>query len=205
MPSYEGHAPMAVEMNPTRIFGNWKSGYALDIHTISSTYLGINEFGHDVFDNKRSYLGELLYRLKYQEDRSAASGIVEAAVAFLQRYRNKFDVMVPVPASGRRRLQPVLMLANGIGKALDLPVANCVSANRPATQLKGVMDPERRNELLEDLYRVERAQTQGKSVLLFDDLYRSGATMNAVTELLVAEGRAEAVRVLTITKTRSRQ
>lgn len=196
---------MAAEMNPTRIFGNWKKGHALDIHTILSKHLGINEFGHDEFDNKRSHLGELLYRLKYQQDRSAASGIVEAAVAFLQRYRNKFDVMVPVPPSGSRRLQPVLILANGIGKALDLPVANCVSAKRPATQLKHVGDPEMRMKLLEDLYRVERAQTQGKSVLLFDDLYRSGATMNAVTELLVTEGRAEAVRVFTITKTRSRQ
>lgn len=74
---------MAAEMNPTRIFGNWKSGYALDMHTISSTYLGMNDFGHDVFDNKRSYLGELLYRLKYREDPSAAPGIIEAAVAFL--------------------------------------------------------------------------------------------------------------------------
>lgn len=196
---------MAAEMNPTRIFGNWKKGHAPDIHTISSKHLGINEFGHHEFDNKRSHLGELLYRLKYQQDRSAASGIVEAAVAFLQRYRNKFDVMVPVPPSGSRRLQPVLILANGIGKALDLPVANCVSAKRPVTQLKHVEDPEMRMKLLEDLYRVERAQTQGKRVLLFDDLYRSGATMEAVTRLLVTEGRAEAVRVLTITKTRSLQ
>ncbi len=196
---------MAAEMNPTRIFGNWKSGHALDIHTISSIYLGINEFGHDVFDTERSELGELLYRLKYRQDRSAVSGIVDSAVAFLQRSRNKYDVMVPVPPSGSRDVQPVLILANGIGKALDLPVADCVTVRRPATPLKGVMDPERRKELLEGLYTVKRAQTQGKSVLLFDDLYRSGATMTAVTQLLVTEGRAEAVRVLTITKTRSNQ
>ena len=35
---------MVAEINPKRIVGNWKSGYALDIHTISSTYLGINQF-----------------------------------------------------------------------------------------------------------------------------------------------------------------
>ena len=100
-----------------------------------------------------------------------ASGIVEAAVAILQRSRNKFDVLVPVPPSGSRPVQPVLILAHGIGKALDLPVADCVSATRPATQLKGVMDPDKRRELLEGLYTVERVQTRGKSVLLFDDLY----------------------------------
>lgn len=194
---------MATAMRPKRIVGNWISGYALDVHTISSIHLGINESGHDVFDTKRSELGELLYRMKYQGDLSAAPGIVEAAVAVLRRARRKFDLLVPVPPSGRRRVQPVLILANGIGKALDLPVSDCVSATRPTTQLKGVMDPEKRKELLEGLYTVERGRTQGKSVLLFDDLYRSGATMNAITELLMTEGRAEAVRVLAITRTRS--
>ena len=95
---------MAVTMNPRRIVGNWISGYALDIHTICSTYMGTNEFGHDVFDNKRSELGELLYRMKYRGDRSAASAIVEAAASFLQRSRNKFDIIVPVPPSGSRRV-----------------------------------------------------------------------------------------------------
>ena len=51
---------MAAAMNPKRIVGNWISGYALDVHTISSTYMGTNEFGYDVFDTKRSELGELL-------------------------------------------------------------------------------------------------------------------------------------------------
>ena len=67
------------------------------------------------------------------------------------------------------------------------------------------MDPEKRRELLEGLYTVDALQTQDKSVLLFDDLYRSGATLNAITELLMTEGRAKAVRVLTITRTRSLQ
>ena len=196
---------MAVAMNPKRIVGKWKSGYSLDVHTISSTYLGVNDLGYEMFDNKRSELGELLYRMKYQGDRSAAAGIVEAAVTVLERSRNKFDLLVPVPPSGRRRVQPVLILAKEIGNALNVPVADCVSAARRTTQLKGVMDPEKRRELLEGLYTVERAHTRGKSVLLFDDLYRSGSTMNAITELLMTKGKAEVVRVLTITRTRSIQ
>ena len=196
---------MAVPMNPRRITGKWISGYALDIHTISSTYMGINEFGYDVFDNKRSELGELLYRMKYHGDRSAASQIVEAAVAFLKRYRNRFDVMVPVPPSGNRPVQPVPILATGIGRALDLPIAECVSTTRPATQIKGVVDPERRTELLDGLYTVERRHTRRRSVLLFDDLYRSGATTYAIGELLMTQGGAKAVRVLAVTRTRSRR
>ena len=196
---------MVVAISPSRIYGSWISGYALDIHTISSIYMGINEFGHDVFDNKRSALGELLYRMKYRGDRSAACEIIRTAVAFLRRSRARFDVIVPVPPSGHRDVQPVPILAIGIGRALDLPVAKCVSATRPTAQLKGVVDPERRRELLEGLYKVDSAQTRGKSVLLFDDLYRSGATMNTITELLMTAGSAAGVRALTVTRTRSRR
>jgi predicted amidophosphoribosyltransferase len=196
---------MAVAINPKRVVGNWISGYALDIHTVSSVHVGINEFGHDVFDTKRSELGELLYQLKYNGDLSAAEPIIEAAAAFVKPSRAKFDLIVPVPPSGVRRVQPVIILAKGMGEALNLPVIECVTVTRPATQLKGVMDREKRQELLEGLHAVDRACTKGKSILLFDDLYRSGATMNAVTDLLMREGKAAGVRVLTVTKTRSIQ
>ena len=196
---------MAVTINPKRIRGKWTLGYALDVHTVSSTHIGINEQGHDVFKTKRSWVGELLYQLKYHSDVSAADKIIEVAVAFLRHSRSRFDLVVPVPPSGRRRIQPVIILAQGIGEMLDLPVVECVTTTRPATQLKGVMDSHRRKELLDGLYDVDHTCTKGKSILLFDDLYRSGATMNAVTDLLVNQGKAAAVRVLTVTKTRNIQ
>ena len=192
-------------INPKKITGNWVSGYALDVHTLSSIHVGINEFGHDVFDTKRSELGELLYRLKYNGDRSAAAEIVTAAAAFVKPSLRKFDLIVPVPPSGERALQPVILLANGIGGARGLPVANCIGTTRSPTQLKGVMEVERRKELLDGLYSVDAAQTQGKNILLFDDLFRSGATMNAITDLLMQAGKAASVRALTITRTRSNQ
>jgi competence protein ComFC len=194
-----------VAINPRKISGKWTSGYALDLHTLSSTHLGVNEHGHDVFDTKRSEVGELLYRLKYRGDQEAAKEIVEAAASVLRPSRAKFDLIVPVPPSGVRPVQPVTILANGIGAALGLPVEDCIAATRPATPLKGVMGPERRNELLDGLYSVDPAVTAGKNILLFDDLFRSGSTMNAITELLLGAGKAASVRVLAVTRTRSNQ
>lgn len=40
-------------------------------------------------------------------------------------------------------------------------------------------------------------------MLLFDDLYRSGATMNEITALPYDQGKAAEVYALTITRTRS--
>lgn len=36
--------------NPRQIAGNWANGWALDIHTIKSIPLGLDEWGHEVWD-----------------------------------------------------------------------------------------------------------------------------------------------------------
>jgi hypothetical protein len=51
-----------IETHPKEIEGSWDRGYVLDAHTISSTMIGYNEFGHSEFDTVRSPLGELVYR-----------------------------------------------------------------------------------------------------------------------------------------------
>lgn len=58
---------------------------------------------------------------------------------------------------------------------------------------------------LEGAHAIDPLPVAGKSVLLFDDLYRSGATMNAIAALLLDTGKAAKVIALTLTKTRSRQ
>jgi competence protein ComFC len=195
---------MAV-INPQRIRGRWIKGIALDIHTISSTYIGVNEHGHDVFDTVRSELGELLVRLKYKGDQSAAAEIISTAVGYLGPYRHVFDRIIPVPPSVARTVQPVIILANGIGTALGVPVIDCITTTREATQLKGITDLELRLKLLDGLHQVDPIHTEAGKILLFDDLFRSGATMNAITDVLTRQGRAASVRAFTITRTRSNQ
>ena len=62
------------------------------------------------------------------------------------------------------------------------------------------MLPERRR-LLEGAFAVSRSEVEGEPILLLDDLYRSGATLNAVAEALTQAGAA-AVFALALTKTR---
>ncbi len=192
-----------VSINPKKIEGDWASGVALDVHTISSTYLGPNEFGHDQYETIRSEIGELLYRLKYSGDKAAAAGIVEAAAGYLDTRRSRFDLIVPVPPSKARVVQPVLLLAKRIAKELDVEMADCIETTRSPQELKSVSNPEERRALVKGLYTVNSKITAGRKVLLFDDLYRSGATMNTITNMLMKKGKAEVVRALTITRTRS--
>ena len=192
-----------IPITPHPIRGNWQHGVALDVHTRSSTHVGVDEYGHAKFENVRSEAGELLYQLKYRWNPNAAKELVDVAVAYLNsRKSNFFDTIVPVPPSTPRTVQPVILLANAIGSAINIPVAQCVTRSRATPQLKNVSDPEERKTLLQGLFAVDERQTAGKKVLLFDDLFRSGATMNAVTDALLKQGRASAVFALTITSTR---
>jgi predicted amidophosphoribosyltransferase len=71
-------------------------------------------------------------------------------------------------------------------------------------ELKNVYDYQKRLELLKDAFAAKNLLLKGKNVLLFDDLYRSGATLNAITRVLSEKGMVSKVYVLALTKTRSK-
>ena len=76
---------MSIEIKPRRLQGGpWTDGYALDIHKLSSTFLRNNQFGHPVYDTKRSPVGELLYQLKYRHNQTTVDQLAEAAESFFQ-------------------------------------------------------------------------------------------------------------------------
>jgi competence protein ComFC len=85
-----------VEIHPIQIFGRWRSGVALDLHTTSSTPTGHNEFGHMQFETVRPEIAELLYLLKNRSDRGAAEPIIETVADFLAAHGKKFDIIIPV-------------------------------------------------------------------------------------------------------------
>ena len=61
------------------------------------------------------------------------------------------------------------------------------------------------SEKTSSVIRSSTPKVEGRKVLLFDDLFRSGATMNAITSALYDQGQAREVYALTLTRTRSKQ
>ena len=192
-------------MSPQRIPGRWKEGFVLDFHTVASVYLGDDEFGHPIFDTTRTPLGELLYRLKYRSDATVLDGIVGAADSFLRSWKPGVEMIVPVPPSKKDRpSQPVLTIATALGARLGLPVnASAVSLARETPELKNVYEYDARLRLLAGAHAVEASEVAERRILVVDDLFRSGATMNAVTTALYEAGATD-VFALAITRTRSR-
>ena len=78
----------------------------------------------------------------------------------------------------------------------------CIRKTKDTGQLKNVYDYEKRTELLKGAFTANRDQTSKKRLLLFDDLYRSGATVNAIAKVLGEEGGATGIYLLALTHTR---
>jgi competence protein ComFC len=195
-----------VKTNPVEVAGPWVSGFVLEgQHTTSSEFLGHDSWGHPQFDTKRSELGELVYLLKNRGDRNAVASIAETAVQFIGEWKPTFELIVPVPPSRKREYQPVAEIAKAIGAYLSQPVAvTAVSKIKDTPQLKDVYDYNERIKLLKDAFRIDTDAIREKTILLVDDLYRSGATARVVADNLLEAGAAR-VTMLAMTKTRTRK
>lgn len=194
-----------MQIQPRRILGKWREGYALDLHTLGSVPIGYNEYGHMQFDTTRSEIGELLFRLKNRGDTAVVNDIVAAAAEFINEWRQPIDIIVSVPPSSARVVRPVKLLAQGLSEQLSIPLVECVAKTRETPQLKDIFDLDERLKALEGVHAIDMEAAQGRKILLFDDLYRSGATMNVITTALYDQGKASDVFALTITRTRSHQ
>lgn len=187
---------------PIKLKGNWDVGYALNLHSISSTYCGEDEFGNNQFDTKRTNWGELIYKLKYQHDLSVIPEVVEAVITFINRFHYKFDLIIPVPSSRFRSLHPVFEIAKNVGARLNKSVEyNVLRKIRRTPEQKDV----EQKIPLTDSFSVVGTIINDKSILLLDDLYQSGNTLNSICHVLREMGHVKAINVITITKTRKSQ
>lgn len=188
---------------PQGVKGPWKAGIILDWHTIASQVIGENEFGHPIFDTQRSEIGELLYRFKYRSDRAALTKMLRLCNEYLVRHVcGKFEIVLPVPPSHSARIV-TKCIAQGVAAGLGVSYSDTALTKRKNTSaLKSVVDPDVRRQLLRDAFRVDKKQVEGKKVLLVDDVFRSGATLESAAEAVTGQGSPMAVYVLAMTRTR---
>jgi len=91
----------------------------------------------------------------------------------------------------------------GVGPKQLIAAHDAIRKQKQFAELKNVYDGEERRKLLEGAFVVNPSRVKGHRVLLIDDLYRSGATMNAIADVLISSG-AIVVFAFAFTQTRSR-
>ena len=193
-----GHRLAMVE----KLEGNWDVGKAFDVHTISSEYLGVDDTGRDRFDTTRSEMGQLVYDLKYGQKTEAVSKIGDLLDTI--KGIEGFDALIPIPPTNKdRKHQPVQLISAELGKRRKVVVLDDLIANTGGAELKGITDSVARLDLLRKALSLNKGErVKDKQVLLIDDLFRSGSTLQVATDMLLTEAGAARVCVLTMTMTR---
>lgn len=183
------------------IKGNWAKGFAYDIHIRESIFLGYDEYSNPKFNNSRSPMGELVYQLKYKNKVENVKLIVELLVNSFNGF-DSFDYIVPAPFSNQRVNQPVELIANELSARTNVPVAKVLYKKNGGFQSKNIHDKKQKLDYLNDSIQISNKDIiTNRNILLIDDLFESGATLEHSTDVLLSSG-AGSVCVLTMTKTK---
>jgi len=188
-------------INPMEIRGNWDKGFVLDFHVLSSTPIGENIYGHMEFDTVRTELGELIYQLKYRNKYENVDKILDLIKPFLDDYKElkEVDIVMPVPASKERDFQPVTEISRAIANYVGLSFTDEVLEKNTSVQSK---DMDKSNKNLSGSITAKIRATRPHIILLVDDLYSTGETINECVSVLKADPLLNKIYVLLMTKTR---
>ena len=124
---------------------------------------------------------------------------------FLQPLVAQFDgadALVPVPMTARARrrrgFDQALLLARELSALTNLPVLCAVQKRRETPQQKALGRAGRRKNLEGCFHVTDRAAVRGKRLLIVDDTYTTGATVDELAAVLLRAGAAE-VNAVTVT------
>lgn len=138
-----------------------------------------------------------MYELKYGNKRIVASymaGVLEKQLGQWIRNVNP-DGIVPIPLHKKRQKQrgynQANLIAIELGRILDIPVyvdqLQRVEKTRPQKELKS----EERENNLKNAFKIGKNAIQLKRIMLLDDIYTTGATLDAATSVLLGHGTKE--------------
>ncbi|EIM62810.1 ComF family protein [Desulfobacter postgatei] len=191
-----------MKVNVKKIEGIWDKGFSLDKHTISSTPIGYNDYGHMQFDTIRPEAGEALFQLKYRSDFTQAPIIASQMYESLAKKYPFVSFIVPMPASRQRQRQPVTEIARSLANLMNVPCLEEFLIKKQATPaMKDIHDRDEKVQTLENAFSINDTIGDGLyDVLVVDDLFDTGSSLEAATNVLKSCGKIQHVYVATVTR-----
>lgn len=159
--------------------------------------------GEHLFDFARSAflftatLREIIHHLKYADRVSLARPLGDALKECLQREEFSGELIIPVPLHRSRERERGFNQAELIAARLGRPVARRILRRRKNTPSQTGLSRNERKRNLAGAFEV-RGEVRG-SVIVVDDVYTTGATMNEIARTLKRAG-ASRVEVLTVAR-----
>lgn len=193
-----------MEVNIKVITGVWTLGYSLDKHTTSSTRIGYNEYGHTQFDTVRPEAGEALFQLKYRSDFSQVPLIAQQMKTSFGNAFSSAGLVIPMPPSKARDKQPVVEIAKEYARVSGIPCyENLLVKTSDTPPMKDIATREERVSTLMGAFTVYDVLEENiYDVLVIDDLFDTGSSLKAATNVLRDYNKIRKIYVATVTRKR---
>ena len=147
-----------------------------------------------------------MYQFKYYNKREFADWYAKELVRRYEREwtRVQIDCIIPVPIHKRKKRQrgynQAEVLAKRIAKLLEIPCYPNGLIRVIETRPQKELDNKDRYRNLKQAFRIGTLgkEQELKTVLLIDDIYTTGATLEACTQVLLESGRTKRVYGCTV-------
>lgn len=141
-------------------------------------------------------VGKLLHVFKYQYAEDVSGVLHEIVQTFVRDQKSAFtdiDLIVPVPLHKKRFAErgfnQAASIANMLAEELDLPVTSTALVRSRHTPHQAQLKREERFKNVDRAFAFsEYVSVAEKRILLVDDVYTTGATMQACAEVLKQAG-----------------
>lgn len=138
-----------------------------------------------------------IYRFKYDNKREYADFYLEELLRLYGGWIKslKVEAVIPVPLHNRkyrvRGFNQAQVLAEGIGRAMNIPVLTEVVGRKKSTIAQKNLNDKERQENIKNAFKITNNEVKLNKILLVDDIYTTGSTMDAVAGVLRENGVKE--------------
>ncbi|HYN44540.1 MAG TPA: phosphoribosyltransferase family protein [Candidatus Limnocylindrales bacterium] len=187
--------------NLIELNGPWELGYAIALHSISSIPI---DPGRHLYDTTYTPVGKLLHTYKYTVSYSSKDDLVNISIAIIRvKFHDLSIDILTIPPSNSKRVyyQPMEEIAKGVSSNSGIQFHKIFAQKEMGKTMKSIeLKNEKRKYLVENIY-CGANNIKNKTILIIDDIFDSGATLETCTQKL-KEQNCKNVYVLTFTKTR---
>lgn len=140
---------------------------------------------------------ESIYRLKYGNRREYGRSFGQELAGQYGKWikRKKIEVILPIPLHKRRRRQrgynQAEIIAKELGRRLDIPVDTKLLQRTVHTKPQKELNDKERKENLRKAFQVAKKDIPFGRILLVDDIYTTGSTIDGAAKALREAGAEE--------------
>lgn len=174
----------------------------MDKHSLGSEYIGEDAYGHPRFNTTRTEVGEATYQLKYHKDWSQVKPLAQAIAENIYPKLPEVGFIIPMPATTQRPRQPVTEVAKELGILLQIPMfSNVLLKAKCGKSLKDLDTKEEKIQSIGNSFSIsDEISSEGPlNVLVVDDLFHTGASMESACKVLRTYPKVGKIYVASLT------